>query len=509
MEILNDYKKLLEKNKNLQVLQSVENIVHWDMQTMMPPRAVEMRSHQLALLSVLEHKMSTDPEVGKLLKEITSNPDFDKLNSVEKRNVHLIKKNYDDQAALPEDLVKETAKQQAITVNIWKRAKKASDFSLFKPDLEKLVELTKKIAEILMKVKATATPYDALLDLYEPKMTADMIERIFDGLRNGLDDLLPRILDSSKQPDTSQLHRNIPIEKQREISKALAEAVGYDVTSPRAGGRIDETEHPFTTGQYDDVRITTHYYPNDFASSIFSVLHETGHALYDQNLCTDWKYQPVGSSSSYGIHESQSRFIENILGRSKEFWTNFLPKLKNIASPALDTLELESFVHAINAVKPSKIRVEADEVTYSLHVIVRFQIERALFAGKIKVNELPSIWNEKYKEHLGVKVENDSEGVMQDTHWASGYFGYFPSYTLGNIYSGQMFSKVQQEIPDWRNQIASGNLENVKSWLINNVQSKGNLYDPAVLIKMITGVELDAKPYLKYLEDKYRQLYGF
>ena len=509
MKIYTDYKSLLEKNRNLRVLQSVEEVVHWDMETMMPPRAVEMRSQQVALLSVIEHKISTDPEIGNLLKEITTSPDFDKLNHVEKRNVHLINKNYDEQAALPEELVKETARQQAITVNVWKKAKKAKDFSLFKPDLEKLVDLTKKIADILMKVKETTTPYDALLDLYEPKMTADAIDTIFEGLQKGLAKLLPQILDAPKQPDTRQLKKSVQIEKQREISKVLAEALGYDVTSPRAGGRIDETEHPFTTGRYDDVRITTHYYLDDFASSIFSVLHETGHALYDQNLSSDWKYQPVGSYCSYGIHESQSRFMENIIGRSKEFWTDFLPKLKKIATPALDTLELESFIHAINAVKPSKIRVEADEVTYSLHIIVRFQIERALFAGKIEVSELPALWNEKYLEHLGVKIENDSEGVMQDTHWASGYFGYFPSYTLGNIYSGQILAKVQKEIPDWRNQIASGILENVKVWLVNNVHSRGNLYDPAVLIKKVTGAELDARPYLRYLEEKYRQLYGF
>ncbi len=509
MTIQSDYKKLLRRNKDLRVLQSAEDVIHWDMETMMPPRAVELRSQQLALLSRMEHKMSTDPEIGKLLKQIAASPDFDKLGQIERRNLHLIRKNYDEQTALPEKLVEEIAKQQAIAVNVWKKAKKARRFSLFKPDLEKLVGLIKQEAEILMKVKGTSTPYDALVDLFEPKMTSTEIDRVFDGLRKGLAKLLPHISNAPRQPDRNQLKRHVPVEKQREISRALAETFGYDVTSPKAGGRIDETEHPFTTGRYDDVRITTHYYPDDFSSSIFSVLHETGHALYDQNLNAEWKNQPVGSHCSYGIHESQSRFVENIIGRSKEFWEGFLPKLKKLAAPDLDKLELESFVHAINDVKPSKIRIEADEVTYSLHVIVRFQIEQDLFSDRVKVSELPTLWNEKYQEYLGLKIEDDSEGVMQDTHWANGYFGYFPSYTLGNIYSGQMLAKVQQDIPDWGRQLADGKLEAIKSWLVKNVQSRGNLYDPAELMKTVTGKELDAGPYLKYLKEKYSELYGF
>ena len=509
MKELNDYEKILSRNKDLRILQSAEEIIHWDMETMMPPRALELRSQQLALLSRMEHKMSTDQEIGKLLKQIAASPDFERLSQIEKRNLHLIKKNYDEQTALPEKLVEETTKQQALTVNIWKKAKKAKDFNLFEPDLERLFELTKQTAEILMKVKETATPYDALLDLFEPKMTASAIDTVFNELQKGLTRLLPRITGAPKQPDRKCLKTNVPVEKQREISKALAEALGYDVSSPTAGGRIDETEHPFTTGRYDDVRITTHYYPDDFASSIFSVLHETGHALYDQNLNAEWKYQPVGSHCSYGIHESQSRFMENMIGRSKEFWIRFLPKLKKIATPSLDQLELEEFVHAMNEVKPSKIRIEADEVTYSLHIIIRFQIEKDLFAGKVKVSELPALWNEKYQEYLGVDIKDDSEGVMQDTHWASGYFGYFPSYALGNIYSGQMLSKIRHDIPNWRSQIAEGNLENVKAWLIGKIQSQGDLYDPAVLLKMVTGREIDSRPYLEYLEEKYSQLYGF
>ncbi|MCX8152830.1 MAG: carboxypeptidase M32 [Candidatus Bathyarchaeota archaeon] len=508
-DIYSAYKKLLELTKDLIILQTTEAIIHWDMETVMPPRGIEQRSQQLALLSRLSHKMSTSPEIGRLLTEILASPQYELLTEVEKRNVYLIKKNYDEQTQLPERLVAEIAKQQALTVNTWKKAKAAKNFSILQPELEKLVALNREKAEILMKVKAVATPYDALIDLFETKMTAAAIAPIFEQLQKGLVALLRKIQNAPNQPNTSILKCSIPVEVQRQIAKALAEALGYDVSSPSSAGRIDETEHPFTMGYYDDVRITTHYYPEEFTSSIFSVLHETGHALYEQGLPREWKYQPVGTSCSYGIHESQSRFVENIIGRSREFWCSFLPKLKALAGANLAHLELDSFVHAINEVKPSKIRVEADEVTYCLHIVIRFQIEKDLFGYEIEVDQLPEVWNEKYEEILGLKIENDAEGVMQDTHWASGYYGYFPSYALGNIYSGQLLAALAEDISDWRSQLARSNTKTIIDWLAKNVHSYGALYDPTDLITKVTGRKLDAGPYLEYLHEKYSKLYEF
>lgn len=510
MEMLeSSYKRLMEKVKNLLIFQSAMSIVHWDMETMMPPKAINLRSQQLALLSAIEHRMSTDPEIGKLLEDITHSPHYEELNHIQKRNIYLVKKQYDEQTRLPEELVAAIAKQRAITTDIWKKAKAAKNFSMFKPELEKLLELEKKVAEILMEVKQTKTPYDALIDIFEPKMTAEAIIKVFGELKDGLVSLLKKCEASPKKPDTSILQRRVPIEIQRKIARELAKTVEYDIESNTAGGRIDETEHPFTTGYYDDVRITTHYHEDNFASSIFSVLHEAGHALYEQNLNPEWIYQPVGTACSSGFHESQSRFVENIIGRSKEFWSYFLPKLKEITSNILSDVSLDAFVHAVNEVKPSKIRVEADEVTYCLHIIIRFNIERDLFAEKISVGELPEIWNQNYKDYLGLTIENDSEGVMQDTHWASGLFGYFPSYALGNIYSGQILAQMEKEQANWREQISQGNFSPIKNWLVNNVHRYGNLHDPADLIKKITGMELDVKPYLGYLEEKYSKLYGF
>jgi carboxypeptidase Taq len=505
----NFYQQLMARAKDLIVLGSATALVHWDMETMMPPKAVSLRSEQLALLSSISHKMGTDPEIGRLLQTITKSSEYERFGEVEKRNIHLIQKNYDEQTALPEKLVSETARQQAITVNIWKQVKAAKRFDLLKPELEKLLDLNRQAAEILMKVKQTRTPYDALIDIFEPKMTADAITLIFNQLQQGLKELLAKIQASPNQPDPAILKHTVPVEAQRKIAQVLSQTLGYETHTAKAGGRIDETEHPFTEGYYDDVRITTHYYPDAFASSIFSVLHETGHALYEQGLPQKWKYQPVGSPCSMGFHESQSRFWENIIGRSREFWTALLPKVKQTAAPKLDTLELDSFVRAINHVAPSKIRIEADEVTYSLHVIIRFQIEKELFNSKVTVSELPSLWNEKYAEYLGVKVQNDSEGVMQDTHWPSGLYGYFPTYALGNIYSGQITATLESDLQDWRGQVAQGSLNAIREWLATNVYSFGDLYDPADLIQKVAGRSLDAEPYLRYLREKYGGLYGF
>ncbi|MEM3577749.1 MAG: carboxypeptidase M32 [Candidatus Bathyarchaeia archaeon] len=508
MEALeSNYKRLMEKVRALLIFQSAESIIHWDMETMMPPKAIELRSQQLALLSTMEHKMSTDPEIGKLLEEIMHSLHYETLNDVQKRNVYLIKKQYDEQTRLPAELVAAIAKQRAITTDVWKKAKAAKDFGMFRPELERLLELEKKAAEILMEVKQTKTSYDALIDVFEPKMSVDIITKVFSELKDGLVSILNKCQLSPKKPDISILQRKIPIDVQRKIARELAKAVEYDIESNTAGGRIDETEHPFTTGYYDDVRITTHYYEDNFASSIFSVLHEAGHALYEQNLNREWIYQPVGTACSSGFHESQSRFIENIVGRSREFWVYFFPKLKELAGSALSNVDLDNFVHAINEVKPSKIRVEADEVTYCLHIIIRFNMERDLFAEKMTVKELPDVWNQSYRNYLGIAIENDSEGVMQDTHWASGLFGYFPSYALGNIYSGQILTQMEKDLPNWREQISKGNFHLVKNWLINNIHNYGNLYDPADLIKKITGTELSVKPYLQYLEGKYSKLH--
>ncbi|MFA7397516.1 MAG: carboxypeptidase M32 [Candidatus Bathyarchaeia archaeon] len=498
------YKELLSKTKDTIVLSTAQGIMHWDMETMMPPKAVQQRSEQLALLSRIHHKLGTAPEIGKLLNNIQNNKHYQSLSQVKKRNIYLISKNYHEQKALPEKLVGDLALQAAITVNAWKKAKTKKNFSIYKADLQKLFELSKQTADILMKVKETKTPYDALIDNYEPNMASDTITAIFNDLLYGLKPLIAKI-ENSQKPALIKI--SVPVEEQRKSAQLITEILGYDTTSSNAGGRVDETEHPFTSGYYDDVRITTHYYPDNFLRSIFSILHESGHAIYEQNLNHEWQYQPVGSPCSYGIHESQSRFYENIIGRSSEFWNYFLFRIKKVA-PSLSKLELPTIVKAINKVERSKIRIDADEVTYNIHIIIRFELEKDLFAGKIKIDELPAVWNQKYKEYLDIEIQNDSEGIMQDTHWASGLFGYFPSYALGNIYDGQILAAMSEDLPTWSFEVSDGRLESINRWLTKNIHNRGNLYDPEELIKVATRGDLDSMPFITYLNKKYSRLYG-
>jgi len=510
METLNsNYERLMILTKEIVTLHTATSIIYWDMETKMPPKGVNLRGQQLGVLSQAIHRLSTKPEIGTLLSNIEKHPNYESMNELQKRNMYLIRKHYDEQTKLPEKLVAETAKHEAIAIDVWKKAKALKDFSLFKPELKRMLDLKRQAAEILMGVKGTKTPYDALIDIYEPRMTADSISGVFKGLRDGLMSILQKCVNSPNQPDPKILKRKVPLDVQRKISNELARFIGYDVESLKAGGRIDEAEHPFTTGYYDDVRITTHYYENDMTSSLFSVLHEGGHAIYDQNLKQEWIFQPIGGAPSLGFHESQSRFVENIIGRSREFWIYFYPKLNELTGNTFGNLALDDFVRAVNHVTPSKIRVEADEVTYCLHIIIRFEIEQDLISGRITVGDLPEIWNQKYKEYLGVDIENDSEGVMQDIHWAGGDFGYFPTYALGNIISGQLLHAMEKSISDWKQQIAGGNFKNIKKWLVMNAHQQGDLYDPAVLIKKITSEEMNVRPYLEYLDNKCSWVYGY
>jgi carboxypeptidase Taq len=474
----------------------------------MPPRGVELKSQQLAFIQKIAHQLLTSPEAGKMLDAIEKDSDYGSLDQVQKRNVHLARKAYDEATKLPEELVVETAKQQTIGVNVWKKAKAAKDWKLFKPELLKIKDLMERQAELLMDTKGAKTPYDALIDNFEPKMTANNITRIFDEMRDGLKKVMARVLEH-QDVDTKFLTRAVPVSVQEQIGEQMAAFVHYDIKSKNAGGRIDTTEHPFTTGYYTDVRITTHYHENQFMSSIYSILHEAGHGLYEQGLPMKWMYQPLGTAASYGIHESMSRFVENMVGRSPEFWTYYLPELKKLTGGTFKDIEREQMLRAANYVTPSKIRIEADEVTYGMHIIIRFEIERDLFSGKASVDELPQLWNEKYSDYLGVEVKDDSEGVMQDTHWASGYFGYFPSYALGNIFDGVWLTKLNKDLPDWRQDIEKGVFSNIKGWLTENVYGYGNLYDPEDLVKHVTGKGLVVKPFIDYLDEKFSRIYGY
>lgn len=501
------YTELLAKYKDMVVLGTAGQVVQWDMETKMPAKGLELRSEQLSLIDLIGHRMITDKKIGAHLDAIEKDRGLASLTDEQQRNVHLLRKSYDEATKLPDKLVAEMAKQQILAVGAWKKAKAAKDYSMFRDDLAKNIELKKKAAAILMEVKDTKTPYDAMLDIYEPGMTADRIGRVFGGMRTGLIKIL-RKADEGDAPDQSFLSRKVPVEQQRKISAMAMDFLGYQTSGPEAWGRLDETEHPFSNGYYNDVRVTTHYYEDNFKSSLFSVLHECGHALYERDMPPQWMYQPIGSAASFGIHESQSRFVENMVGRSPEFLSYMLPKLKKVTGKALAGVDLDAFVKAVNVAERSKIRIEADEVTYGLHIIIRFELEKDIFADKVTVDELPQAWNEKYAKYLGVEIENDSEGVMQDTHWAGASFGYFPSYALGNIYGGMFLEKMERDVPEWRAAVGKGDFSPVRGWLCENVHAKGDMYDPADLVKKVTGKGLNIKPFLDYLEKKVDLVYG-
>ncbi len=500
------YEKLLMKVKEITLLGSSAGLLNWDMQTYMPPRGAGLRGEQLGVISRIIYRMSTETETGKLLSE--SEKEVDSKNAMMTRNLYLMRRQYDEATKLPEDLVAELSQQQAITSNTWIKTKPKSDWKAFAPELQKMFDASMKRAEALLELRKLTNPYDVVVDDFEPKMTSDQISKVFTELRGTLVELTKKLSEATKDLDLDLVKRDVPIEVQRKIAHALTGLVGYDTSSEQAGGRIDEVTHPFTTGYYDDVRITMNYDVSDPVNGVLTILHEAGHALYEQSLNQEWKFQPIGSASSFGVHESISRFYENIIGRSLEFWEYYLPKLNEATNNTFNGIDTADFVRALNQVKQSKIRIHADEVTYSLHIIIRFEIERDLFAGKIQVSELPEVWNQKYEEYLGQTFDNHGEGVMQDSHWSSGYFGYFPSYALGNIYGGMWLETLSKDIPTWKQSVSKGDLEPIQTWLVEKIMSQSNLYEPGVLIPNITGSELTAKPFISYLDDKYSRLFA-
>ncbi|MFX0091407.1 MAG: carboxypeptidase M32 [Candidatus Hodarchaeota archaeon] len=499
---MQSYKRLMRLSEEAILLQSISAIMDWDMETYMPAKGVPLRGKQIAILETLNHERITDPQIEKLLDEIKSDNDYSKLSDVQKRNVYLIERNYLREVKVPTELISKLAKETTLATESWKKAKKDANFSIFQPNLEKVLELSKKRAA---HIDPDKEPFDVFLDILEPGMDSKYLTSLFNDLKKQLIPIMNKCLEASNQPDLSLIHRQCPIETQQKLAIDIAKLVGYDLEA----GRIDETEHPFTTGYFNDVRITTHYSLNDFSSSFFSVLHEAGHGIYEQNLNSDWIYQPVAEASSMGIHESQSRFFENVIGRSLEFWRFYLLRFKDLTGKTFADVELEPFVQALAAVRPTKIRVAADEVTYSLHIIVRYEIERDLLMEKIAVNELPVVWNQKMEEYLGVTIKNDAEGVLQDIHWAGGGFGYFPSYTLGNIIAAQFLAEMKRLLPNFSDLIEQGKISPIKAWLNEKVHSLSNLYDPLDLVKRVTGKALNISDHINYLEKKYSEIYGF
>jgi carboxypeptidase Taq len=424
------------------------------------------------------------------------------LDDGAKANVRELRRSYDRATKLPPTLVEELARVTTQAQQAWQTAKSKNDFATFRPFLEKVVALKRQEADA---VGFKAHPYDALIEEYEPGTTVAELKTLFAGLTAELVPLIQKIAASSKKPDPGVLQRDFPVDRQKVFAEAAAVAFGFDFSA----GRLDVTAHPFCSGfGPGDCRITTRYNPQFFNEAFFGVLHETGHALYEQNLPEEHFGTPLGAACSFGIHESQSRLWENQVGRGKPFWEHFFPRLQQTFPAALAGVNLDAFYFATNDVKPSLIRVEADEATYNLHIALRFELELALLTGELPVKDLPAAWNERVKALLGLDVPSDSQGCLQDIHWSFGGIGYFPTYTLGNLYAAQLMDAARRDLPGLDDDFRRGEFGRLKGWLVEKIHKHGQRWQANELCKRATGSDLSPKPFLNSLKAKYDALYA-
>lgn len=481
-------------------LRRAAGVLEWDLQTNMPPKGAEPRSRQLGLLARLAHEMFTAPEVGSLILAAESDVQSHADESDTVRLVRTARRDYEKDAKIPATLAEEMSRHSAVSQEVWAKARAKNDFETFAPYLEKTFVLVRQYASYL---GYKDDPYDALIDLYEPGATTARIAAMFDDLKPHLIDLTKAIVASPRYAETKPIKGSFPTAAQNEITKQLVAEIGYDFSR----GRQDPAPHPFCTHfSRNDVRITTRFDESYLPMALYASLHEAGHALYELGSPESYDDTILAGGVSMGIHESQSRMWENLVGRSRAYCGYILPKLQKVFSD-LRGLDAEGLYRAVNLVTPSLIRVEADEVTYNLHVLLRFELERELLADRLKVADLPEAWNAKIHEYLGLRPPDNSQGVLQDVHWSGGMVGYFPTYTLGNVVSGQLWHAIRKAIPDLDSHIAAGEFTSLLSWLRENIHQYGRKYLPNELIERATGEPLTSRYYLEYLSAKYRGLY--
>ena len=491
---MSHYQKLHSRFREAALLRSTESVLGWDQETGMPEKAVGWRAQQISHLSGLVHRLTTAPEVGEWLSECESAgmPD----DSVEAVNMRGWRRDYNRETKLPAALVEEFSLTTSHGMHVWAEARKNSDFPAFQPVLEKLVRLCQEKAG---HFGWTTCPYDALMDIYEPGACSADIGALFTELGPEVTSLIGPAMEKARGLPEDLLAGHYPIAAQQAFNREVAEAIGFDFTA----GRIDTTTHPFCTGLGPgDTRLTTRYSPNDFLSSLYGVLHEAGHGLYDQGLLADEWGLPAGDAVSLGIHESQSRLWENHIGGSDAFWQHWHPRAC-YHFPELKRFTPEQVAAAARRVSPSYIRVEADEVTYDLHIILRFELERALINGDLAVKDVPEAWNARFKELLGLTVPDNCHGCLQDIHWSMGSLGYFSTYTLGNLNASQLMKAAGRALPSLESELANGNYSGLLGWLRTHVHAAGRRFDPPALMQRATGETTQAHYHLDYLRAKF------
>jgi len=496
------YDEMVKRVKQINLLQSCGSLLGWDERTYMPRNGAGNRAEQQSLLAGIAHEQFTSPQINDLLCQVEGSDLVSDSLSPAAVNTREIRRAYDKKIKIPKELVEEISKTITLAEQAWVEARAKSEFPMFAPYLSKMIDLKRREAEAMGDKKEAD---DALLDDCEPGGNVENIKKIFADLRKDLIPLVEAIAHSSRKPDISILRRNYPVECQEIFCKAAATAMGFDFN----GGRLDVTAHAFcTTIGTGDVRILTNYNPNNLAQALFGVLHEAGHGLYEQGLDQQYFGLPMADSVSLGIHESQSRMWENIIGRSRSFWECFFPRARQIFWEALNGVKLDDFYFAVNDVRPSFIRVTADEATYNLHILLRFEIEHAIFNNDLKTNDIPGVWNEKFEEYLGIRPPDDARGCLQDVHWGAGLVGYFPTYTLGNLYSAQFFAKAKADLGNLDSQFARGEFKPFLGWLRQNIHCHGRRYNASDLVKKVTGQPLNHSYLIDYLKTKYSALYG-
>lgn len=488
-----------------EILGEVSDLAHaasvlgWDQNVNMPPGGGEARGQQLATLGKIAQEKATSDEVGRLLDDLKN--EFNGADSDEAALIRVAVRNYEKARRVPAEFVAEQAIVTTKAFEAWVEAKGKSDFSIFRPHLEKVVELVRRYVSFFPPADH---PYDTLLDDYEPGMKTADVQEIFNNLRPQQVELIKKIA-SARQVKADFLHKKYNERKVWEFGESIITGFGYDWSR----GRQDKAPHPFeTTFSVNDVRITNRFEPNNPLATLFSAMHESGHAMYEQGVLPAYERTPLASGTSLAVHESQSRLWENLVGRSLSFWEHFFPQLKKTFPSQLDGVNVKSFYKAINKVEPSLIRVNADEATYNLHIMLRLELEIGMVDGTIAVKNLPEIWNAKMREYLGVTPPNDAMGVLQDIHWSGGSIGYFSTYALGNLISAQLWEKINTDIQDLDVQIRKGKFDSLLGWLREKIHVFGHKYDPQDLVQRVTGSKIDSAPYVRYLTGKYNDIYG-
>ena len=501
-EVQDLYRHVCQYAAETALLGSIESVLGWDERTMMPAAGAEHRAEQATLIAGMVHDRWTDRQFGRQLGELAEATAADPPHGDVAVTARRLKRQYDKKTKLPRTLVEELTRTAVLGQQVWQEARKQNDFASFRPLLEKTFELKRQEAEALGYPQS---PYDALLDDYEPEELTAKVARVLADLREQLVPLVGEIRQSGRRPDSSILKRTFPVAAQETFGRRAAVAIGFDFDR----GRLDVTAHPFCSGLGPhDCRITTRYDENYFNGAFFGILHESGHGIYDQGLRSDHYGLPLGEAVSLGIHESQSRLWENLVGRSHAFWEHFYGQAQRAFPQALGEVPLDDFYFAINDVSPSLIRVEADEATYNLHILVRFELERALLEGDLSVADLPGVWNQKYQDYLGIRPTNDSEGVMQDVHWSAGLVGYFPTYSLGNLYAAQFFAHADAELGGLQRQFARGEFQPLRDWLCDGIHRQGQRYSAGELAERVTGQRLGPEALIRHLRAKLDPLYG-